>query len=128
MCIDWTNDITIRPNYVTNLELLYMPCNYVHNMLGYTKDSVTPECIPDLEAQKTYLGPLKVPLYFNEEILITDSFGDESIRRFSKIIYTTINQERPQYYSFDLQTTHLEDETDLVQFGNVDESYITSPI
>ena len=27
-----------------------------------------------------------------------------------------------------MQTTHLEDETDLVQFGNTDETYFNSPI
>ena len=51
------------------LEFMYMPCNYVHND---TNDSVYEGCIPDLEAQKQYLGPMYVPMYFNEEILVTD--------------------------------------------------------
>ena len=69
-----------------------------------------------------------VPMYYNDEILITDSFGNESIKRFSKIMNTQINEEKPSYFSFDLQTTHLEDETDLVQFGNTDEIYFNSPL
>ena len=54
---------------------MYVPCNYVHNEYGYTNDSVHEECIPDLEAQKEYLGPLLIPMYFNEEVLISDNFG-----------------------------------------------------
>ena len=69
-----------------------------------------------------------VPMYFNEEILVTDQFGQESINRFSKIISTSINNDIPQYFNLDLQTTRLEDETDLVQFGNTDETYFNSPV
>ena len=69
-----------------------------------------------------------VPMYYNEEILITDSFGQESIKRFSTVTVTNINQEKPSYFSFDLQTTHVEDETDLVQFGNTEKIYFNSPI
>ena len=32
------------------------------------------------------------PLYVNEEILSTDNFGQNSIKRFSKIVYTQINE------------------------------------
>ena len=39
-----------------------------------------------------------------------------------------INEEKPSFFNFMLQTTHLEDETDLVQFGNTDETYFNSPI
>ena len=67
-------------------------------------------------------------MYFNEEVLVSDSFGQESIRRFSKFFTTSINEKKPSYYSFDFQTTQLEDETDLVQFGNSDEAYFNSPI
>ena len=67
-------------------------------------------------------------MYLNEEILTIDSFGKESIKRISRIISTQINEEKPSYFSMDLQTTHLEDETDLIQFGNTDESYFSSPI
>ena len=67
-------------------------------------------------------------MYYNEEILINDNFGKESIKRFSTATNTFINKEKPSYFSFDLQTTHVEDETDLVQFGNTDEIYFNSPM
>ena len=53
-------------------------------------------------------------MYFNEEVLISDKFGDESISRSSKILFTQINEEKPSFFSLDLQTFHLEDETDIV--------------
>ena len=127
-CIDWTDDLELRPNNYKELEFFYVPCNYVLNEFGYTGDSVYEKCIPDLESQLQYLGPLIIPMYFNEEVLVTDNFGQESIKRYSKILYNQINEQKPSYFSFDLQTTHLEDETDLVQFGNTDETYFNSPI
>ena len=54
---------------------MFVPCNYVHDYLGYENDSVHEECVPDLKAQQQYLGPMLVPMLFNEEVLITDSFG-----------------------------------------------------
>ena len=72
-----------------------MPCNYVHNQYGYSNDSVHAECIQDYDAQTQYLGPLRVPMYFNDEVLVLDSFGQESIKRSSKIIRTNINEYKP---------------------------------
>ena len=59
---------------------------------------------------------------------MTDKFGDESINRYSKIQTVAISELKPSFFSFDLQTNHLEDETDLIQFGNTDETYFNSPI
>ena len=30
------------------LEILLLPCNYVHSYMGYKDDSIHPECIGDL--------------------------------------------------------------------------------
>ena len=104
-----------------------MPCNYVHKYLGYTEDKVHQECVPDLAAQKAYLGPLEVVMYFNSEIFVSENYGSETIMRQSKMIYTTINEEKPSYFSFDLQTTLLEDQTNIFQFGNGDSTYFNDP-
>ena len=42
-------------------------------------------------------------MLFNDENLLTDEFGDESIERTSKILYAYINEKNPSYFSFDLQ-------------------------
>ena len=67
-------------------------------------------------------------MYHNEEVLLTDKFGDRSINRYSRILTNTINEQRPSFFSLDIQTSHLEDETDLIQFGNTDQTYYNSPI
>ena len=75
-----------------------------------------------------YLGPLRIVKFFNDQTLVTDNFGAESIVNSSKIIYTNVSTNNPAYFSFDLQTAYLEDETDLVQLSSVDPTYYVSPI
>ena len=54
-CIDWNDDNPIevggRPQDedYTRFEVIFLPCNYIHTMLGYTEDSISPECIADLD-------------------------------------------------------------------------------
>ena len=64
-----------------------MPCNYVHSYMGYTNDSVSPDCIADLEAQMKFLGPLKVQMMLNDEEFDQSKFGEEAIKQQSKIVY-----------------------------------------
>ena len=96
--------------------------------MGHTNDTaVSDQCITDLEAQKEYLGSVRVMLYFNDQKLVTDNFGADSIKNTSKIIYTNVSTDTPSYFSFDLQTTFLEDQTDLFQLGNSVKTYFISP-
>ena len=53
-------------------------------------------------------------MYFNDEILLDDKFGDESIERSSKILYAYVNEYSPSYFMFDLQNNKLDDETSLL--------------
>ena len=51
-CIDWTDDLYIggektNPAY-QRMEMVLVPCNYIHQVDGYTEDSVSDECIRDL--------------------------------------------------------------------------------
>ena len=53
-CLDWNDDDPIEligdthDDDYTRLELLVVPCNYVHTMLDYQYDSVNPQCVEDL--------------------------------------------------------------------------------
>ena len=38
-------------DYYSKLDVLLVPCNYLHTKNNYTGDSVSPECIPDKEEQ-----------------------------------------------------------------------------
>ena len=55
ICIDWNDDFPIellgreQDDDYTRLELIFVPCNYIHTMLDYKEDSINPECIADLE-------------------------------------------------------------------------------
>ena len=55
LCIEWDNEdepiivsgIQGDPNF-SSLEVLLVPCNYLHTLYDYTGDSVHPECVGDL--------------------------------------------------------------------------------
>ena len=48
------------------LEIILVPCNYVHTVDGYTEDFIADECIADLEQQRAHLGPINFQLYIND--------------------------------------------------------------
>ena len=60
---------------------MVMPCN----VLLDENDTIAPECIPDLDEQKKYLGPFNVLLLHNNQEFRQDGFGSESIRHESVI-------------------------------------------
>lgn len=47
------------------IEMLLVPCNYVHSYMGYEGDFIRDDCVADLEKQIEYLGPLDLSIYFN---------------------------------------------------------------
>ena len=55
ICIDWDkNDpYVIKGNFMhdeyARLDVVLSPCNYLHTMLDYEGDSISSECIEDLE-------------------------------------------------------------------------------
>ena len=79
----------------SSLEFFLVPCNYIHQYMGYTGDSVADECVANLKEQIDYLGSLDLLLYFNDEQYDVNEYGDQAIRRESKIIKQMINVDRP---------------------------------
>ena len=55
-CLDWDDEDPIEvigseiDNNYTRLEVVLVPCNYVHQQLGDVGDFIHPECVPDLES------------------------------------------------------------------------------
>ena len=45
--------------------MLLVPCNYLHNYMGYEGDSIPDECIWDRDVQTDYIGPLDFKVLFN---------------------------------------------------------------
>ena len=54
-CIDWDDDDPYMitgyefDDYYSRLEVVLVPCNYLHAELGYESDSINRECVGDLE-------------------------------------------------------------------------------
>ena len=71
-CIDWGKDNPIDihgyefDDEYTRLEVILLPCNYVHTQLGYIDDPIHPECVGDLEEQISYLGRPNLLIYINQ--------------------------------------------------------------
>ena len=64
-----------------------LPCNYIHQYLGYKEDKVSDECDSDLKNQIAYLGTsIDVLIYFNDEQFVPNEYGESAIRRESRII------------------------------------------
>ena len=56
LCLDWNDEKPFEIggretdiNY-TRLDIVMSPCNYLHTMLEYKDDTVSPDCITDLES------------------------------------------------------------------------------
>ena len=55
LCIDWKDDNPFeiygrdQDKDYARLEVIFLPCNYIHTMLDYNEDSISPECIANLE-------------------------------------------------------------------------------
>ena len=77
-CIDWEGDdvepIEIYGNEKNDeyqrVELVLVPCNYLHTHLGYEGDTIAPECIADLDKQIEYLGPIEFLVYHTQETFL----------------------------------------------------------
>ena len=52
-CVNPVEDLVVQGEKsnddYTRVEILFVPCNYIHSHLGYTEDFVSPECIADLD-------------------------------------------------------------------------------
>lgn len=72
-CLDLDEEISLfgneRNDNYASLEIVLVPCNYVHSHLGYEGDSIHPECIADIAKQIEYLGPIDLMLYYSEDKL-----------------------------------------------------------
>ena len=70
-CVDWKDDEpyelfgTIEEDDYQRFDVILAPCNYLHTQLDYQGDSVSSECIGELDEQIKYLGPSHAIVYLN---------------------------------------------------------------
>jgi len=54
-------------------------------------DTVAPECVADLDAQLTALGPLDVVIFMNSERFDQQVYGEDSIVKESVILHKQVD-------------------------------------
>lgn len=69
-----------------SLDIVLVPCNYVHATWGYTEDFIADECIADLDQQLAHLGPVNFLLYINDSTFNPQGFEEEAIYRTSILV------------------------------------------
>ena len=84
-CLDWSKDLEVYGNELNDeyqrLEIVMVPCNYIHTQFGYEGDSISENCIDNLEKQIEYLGPLDFMIYHNDETFNVNEYNGGSINR-----------------------------------------------
>ena len=102
----------------SEIEVLLTPCNYIHQEYGpmvspsgVVGDTVSAECIADLEAQKEYLGPLEVLILSNNETLNLLGYDDEMFEREAKLAQFQTDQKNPSFVMYYMDASVIYDET-----------------
>lgn len=86
-----------------------MPCNYVHTKLGYTGDSVSEDCIADLETQQNFLGSIEFLLYINQSTFDQQGFNEDTIIKKSIILSQQSNAQIPSFIDYSIKAGRVID-------------------
>ena len=78
MCLDWDQEIVLKPNYLAYITISLIPCDYAPDYYGFEDDG---ECIADKEQQKAYLDNTEAKsylthLYYNYETFESEQYGE----------------------------------------------------
>lgn len=73
-----------------------MPCNSVITDMDPLGEP-HPDCNPDLEAQKKYLGPSNWLIYTNQQRFNPEGFGKENVEHYSAILNQQFDQSVPSW-------------------------------
>ena len=53
LCLDWSQNLYLQGYYqdarFSTIDILLLPCNYIHTQYGWEGDTISNECIPNLE-------------------------------------------------------------------------------
>lgn len=104
----------LNSNDYQSVDIVLVPCNYVHAKWGYKEDFVSEECIADLDQQLAYLGPVNFLLYINDSSFNHQGFHDEAIHRTSILVNVQGNPNFPSWIHYQLQTGRVNDAISMV--------------
>ena len=113
-------------NLYQSLDFILTPCNYIHNEMSVYGDTVSPECVADLDAQLSYMGPLDIVIFMNSERFDQQVYGEDSIVKESVILHKQVDQNSPSWVSKVVSTSLLSDQTDFLQLGSSYSRYFYS--
>ena len=90
-------------------------------------------CNSNEKQQEKYLDPLNYSFLFsmiyNNEEFVADKYGDESILRESNFVGAFYKiRDKSKVFNFIIQGMQLNDQTDLLQFGNPNETLFHTPL
>ena len=85
------------PSKYQRLEFILTPCNYIYTLNGYDQDTVTDECIEDLEQQEEYLGNMQIVIFMSDQFFNQQAYGRESIESSSQFYKMQMDQRTPSY-------------------------------
>ena len=77
-----------------------LPCNSINSDLGLMQGEngiVSPDCVPDLEAQESYVGAGNILIYSNYVRFMHERYGDERLRRYSSILNKQFDVKHPSW-------------------------------
>ena len=84
-------------------------CNHLNR--NYPEDTIHPECIADLEAQKAYLGPLNWKIYHTQEIFNPNGYGEDTIDKNSYLFNAQVDHTSPNWIEGRININELADES-----------------
>ena len=97
------------------------PCNYLHKVVDPEGLEVNEKCISDPEAQFEYLSSsLQMRILYNGERFDPTKYGEDRIIKESSMTTMQFNPRTPSYVNLKLMMQEVEDEIDLIQFGQAD--------
>ena len=118
-CLDWNDDTPfelvgekVADDDYARLEVIFVPCNYLHTQLGYDGDSVHPECVGSKEEQIAHMGQSNLVVYLNQERINPIGYGDEIIERYSEIKNTQFDEFKPGWIKSRIHLKEFQDESD----------------
>lgn len=132
-CIDWENeDIDLSgvkdSNDVGYIDIAAVPCNMqlMDKSLGGLADRIGPECVWDLEAQRDYIKPPTIILYYNQESINVEEYDDESISRFSTFSTIQFDHLTPSAVPVNVNRNKLSDSTSVLKTDDETETSYNS--
>ena len=108
-----------------SLKIRVIPCNqhaYYDEKNQFTIDE---KCNSDLKEQRDAIGSsIEIRLLYNQQKFDPTMFGKDKIVKESKLKTFRFVPSEPSQTVLGIQQLKIEDETDLVQFGQTDEQTI----